>query len=164
MINKPNRSKTLLVIIAILLLANIGGLAYYLANKPAPRKGNPSSQWKNAMANYLKADLGFDTVQLKQYEDLKVTHRKSLDTLFEQLKAEKENRLHFLAENGYSDSSIIQAVNSSAEKQKMLDLQMLRHLKDVRALCTEEQKKRFDTSIYKIMARRGGDKKKTKKQ
>ena len=164
MINKPNRSKTLLLIIAILLLANIGGLAYFLATKPTPKKGNPSPQWKNAMANYLKTDLGFDTVQLKQYESLKITHRKVLDSLFEQLKAEKENRLRFLAENRYSDSSIIQAANSSAEKQKMLDLHMLRHLKDVRSLCTEEQQGRFDTSIYKVMARRGGDKKKPKKQ
>lgn len=153
-----------MVIIAILLLANIGVFAYFLANKPTPRKGNPSPQWKNAMANYLKADIGFDTVQLKQYESLKVVHRKSLDTLFEQLKAEKENRLNFLAENKYSDSSIIQAVNSTSEKQKMLDLQMLRHLRDVRSLCTDEQKARFDTSIYKIMARRGNDKKKPKKQ
>jgi Tfp pilus assembly protein PilO len=164
MINKTNRSKTLVLIIAILLLANIGVLAYFFANKPTPRKNNPSPQWKNALANYLKADIGFDTVQLKQYESLKVTHRKSLDTLFEQLKTEKENRLNFLAENKYSDSSIIQAVNSTSEKQKMLDLQMLRHLRDVRSLCTEEQKGRFDTSIYKIMARRGSDKKKPKKQ
>lgn len=153
-----------MVIIAILLLANISVLAYVLATKPTPRKGNQSPQWKNAIANYLKADIGFDTVQLKQYESLKITHRKSLDTLMEQLKAEKEDRLRFLAENKYSDSSIIQAANSSSEKQKMLDLQMLRHLRDVRALCTEEQKGRFDTSIYKVMAKRGGDKKKIKTQ
>jgi Spy/CpxP family protein refolding chaperone len=108
--------------------------------------------------------VGFDTVQLEQYERLKTVHRKALDTLSEQLKAEKENRLHFLADNDYADSAIIQAVNSSAEKQKMLDLQMLRHLKDIRSLCTPVQKARFDTSIYKVMVRRGGDKKKSKKQ
>jgi Tfp pilus assembly protein PilO len=164
MINRPNRSKPLLLIIAVLLLANIGGLAYFLASKPKPKKSNSTAQWKNAMANYLKADIGFDTVQLQQYESLKVEHRKTLDTLFEQLKAEKENRLSFLAEYDYTDSAIMQAVNSSTEKQKRLDLHMLTHLKDVRSLCTPEQKNRFDTSIYKVMARRSGDKKKAKKQ
>jgi Spy/CpxP family protein refolding chaperone len=164
MINRPNRSKPLLVIIAILLLANIGGLAYFLASKPTHKKNNPSPQWKTAIANYLKNDVGFDTVQLEQYERLKTVRRKALDTLSEQLKAEKENRLHFLADNDYADSAIMQAVNSSAENQKMLDLQMLRHLKDIRSLCTPVQKARFDTSIYKVMARRGGDKKKSKKQ
>ena len=164
MINRPSKSKPLIVIIAILLLTNLGGLAYYMANKPKPRKNNPGAQWKNAMANYLKADIGFDTTQLNQYESLKVEHRKVLDTLFEQLKDEKENRLRFLAERDYSDSAIVQAVNSSAEKQKMLDLHMLTHLKEVRALCNPEQKNRFDTSVYKIMARRGGEKKKDKKE
>ncbi len=162
--NRPNRSKPLLVIIAILLLANIGGLAYFLASKPAHKKNNAPAQWKTAIANYLKNDVGFDTVQLQQYERLKIVHRKALDSLSDQIKAEKENRLRFLAENDYTDSAIMQVVNSSAEKQKMLDLQMLRHLKDLRSLCTDEQKGKFDTSIYKIMARRGGDKKKSKKQ
>lgn len=164
MINRPNRSKPLLLIIAVLLLANIGSLAYFLASKPKPKKSNAAAQWKNAMANYLKADVGFDTVQLQEYESLKIEHRKTLDTLFEQLKAEKDNRLRFLAEHDYADSAIMQAVNSSTEKQKILDLHMLTHLKDVRSLCDQEQKNRFDTSIYKVMARRGGDKKKTKKQ
>lgn len=164
MINRSNRSKTLLVIIAILMLANIGALAYFLASKPTHKKGNPSPQWKNAIANYLKSDLGYDTVQLEKYENLKIAHRKSLDTIFEQLKAEKDNRLRFLADNDYSDSAILQAVNSTSEKQKMLDLQMLRHLKDVRSLGTEEQQRRFDTSIYKVLSRHGNDKKKSKKQ
>lgn len=163
MINRPSKSKPLIVIIAILLLTNLGGLAYYMANKPKPKKANSGPQWKNAMANYLKSDVGFDTVQLRQYETLKVAHRKTLDTLFEDLKSEKENRLGLLADRDYADSAIIQAVNSSAEKQKMLDLHMLTHLKDVRALCNAEQKGRFDTSIYKVMARGGKEKKKTKK-
>lgn len=163
MINRPSSSKPLIVIIAILLLTNIGGLAYYIANKPRPKKSNTSQQWKNAMANYLKTDIGFDTVQLRQYENLKVEHRKTLDTLFDQLRTEKENRLVFLADRDYADSAITQAVNSSAEKQKMLDMHMLTHLKDVRALCNREQQSRFDTSIYKVMARGGREKKKSKK-
>jgi hypothetical protein len=152
------------MIIAVLLLANIGVLAYFMTNKPLSKRSNPAMQRKNAMAVYLKNDVGFDTLQLKLYDSLNSKHRKALEPLFDQLKTEKEKRLHFLAENDYSDSAIIQAVNRSAERQKMLDLEMLQHLKNIRALCTNNQKQKFDTSIYKIMTRRGGDKNKTKKQ
>jgi preprotein translocase subunit YajC len=47
MINRPNGSKPLLVIIAILLLANIGGLAYFLASKPTHKKKQPVASMEN---------------------------------------------------------------------------------------------------------------------
>ncbi len=154
----------MLVIMVVLLLANLGVMAYFIANKTEKKRANNGPQWKNAIAHYLKTDIGFDTVQLQQYESLKTEHRKKLDTLFDQLKAEKDRRLRVLAEKGYSDSAIIRAANVSAEKQRMLDLQMLRHLKDIRNLCTPGQQQKYDTSIYKVMARKGGEKKKPKKE
>lgn len=161
---EPRNNKTMLVLIAVLLLANIGGLAYFFMNKPGYKKTDMAMQRKNAMAAYLKNDLGFNTVQLQQYDSFSSKHNQLVEPLMEQLKAEKEKRLRFLAENQYTDSSIYQAVNRSAERQKMLDIQMLIHLRDIRALCTGAQKQQFDTSIYKIMNRRGGDRKKPTKQ
>ena len=157
---QPRNNKTMLVLIAILLLANIGGLAYFFINEQGHKKTDMAMQRKNAMAAYLKNDLGFNTAQLMQYDSMSSKHNRLIEPLIEQLKAEKEKRLRFLAENQYADSSIYQAVSRSAEKQKMLDIQMLIHLKNIRTLCTDAQKKQFDTSIYKIMNRRGGDRKK----
>lgn len=157
---EPRNNKTMLVLIAVLLLANIGGLVYFFMNKPGHKKTDMAMQRKNAMAAYLKSDLGFNTVQLQQYDSLSSKHHRLVEPLFEQLKAEKEKRLRFLAENKFADSAINQAVNKSVETQKMLDIQMLLHLKAIRELCTNAQKQQFDTSIYKIMNRRGGDRKK----
>lgn len=157
---EPRNNKTMLILIAVLLLANIAGLAYFFMNKPGHKKTDMATQRKNAMSAYLKNDLGFNTVQLQQYDSISGKHHTLVEPLFEQMKAEKEKRLRFLAENNFADSAINQAVNQSAETQKILDIQMLLHLKDIRALCTDAQKQQFDTSIYKIMNRRGGDRKK----
>ena len=158
---EPRNKKTLLVLIAVLLLANIAGLAYFFMNKSVHKKNDWAMQRKNAMKSYLKNDLGFSSVQLQQYDSFNGQHHRLVEPMFEQLKTEKENRLRFLAENKYADSSIYLAVSRSAERQKMLDIQMLLHLKDIRSLCTDAQKQMFDTSIYRMMSRRGGDRKKS---
>lgn len=160
MINRPNNSKALLVIIIVLVIANIAGLAFFLLNKPGGGKLNGSEERKNAMLGYLKKDIGFSAQQLVAYDSLIERHRKDMGPLFDSLKKEKEKRLYYIAQFAFADTAINTAVAKTAAKQQMLETKMLMHLKDVRNLCSEEQKITFDTSIYKMFTRRNGDKKK----
>ena len=160
MINRPKNSKALLVIIIVLLAANIGGLAFFLLNKPGGRRPNGSEERKNAMQAYLKKDIGFSAQQLAAYDTLIERHRKDMGPFFDTLKKEKEKRLYYIAKYAFADSAINTAIAKTAAKQQLLETKMLMHLKDVRNLCSEEQKITFDTSIYKMFSRRGGEKKK----
>ncbi len=81
--------------------------------------------------------------------------------MFDQMKKEKEKSMRYVAQGGFTDSAIATAVAATAARQQQLETKMMMHLKDVRNLCTDDQKAKFDTSIYKVFARKGnGDKKK----
>jgi hypothetical protein len=47
--------------------------------------------------------------------------------------------------------------DQSAASQKMMELQMFNHLKNVRMLCKPEQLPKFDSLFVKILNKRGGE-------
>lgn len=151
MIVKPKKSKFLLLIIAVLLLANITSLFIFFNNRKCRHEAKPPVDRKEIMTKYLTEELKFDPVQMKTFDSLSAQHKLATDPLFETLREEKEKRLRFLTDNNYSDSALLQAVNRSAEKQKNLDLKMLEHIRNVRSICTDNQKNIFDTGFYKMM-------------
>jgi len=160
MINRPRNSKTLLIIIAVLLLANIVGIVFFLSNKSSGRKSG-SSERKNMMVGYLTKDIGFSADQLVAYDSLTARHRRNMGPMFDQMKKEKEKRLRYVAQYGFADTAITTAVGITADRQQMLETNMMMHLKDVRNICSEEQKVKFDSTIHKVFSRKGnGEKKK----
>jgi len=158
MISKPTYSKYLLILIAVLLAANVIGILYFISNRPARNNGGNYDR-KAAMANYLKNDLNFSIVQLKSYDSLEEAHRENMKPLYDSLRKEKEKKIRYLSEFAFDDSAITSAVNKAGLKQQMVEIRMLLHLKNIRNLCTDEQKKGYDTSIYKMFVRKAPEKK-----
>ena len=162
MIQRPNRSKPLILIIVILLLANIGGLYFFFKQKSYKPEGRPAGDRQEMMTRYLKDELKFDDSQMKRFDSISERHKLATEPLFEGLKEEKEKRLRFLADHNYADSALLQAVNRSAERQKSLDLTMLEHIRNIRAIGSPAQQQRFDTGFYKMMKKNKTDKKSNK--
>ena len=154
MMVRPKNSKSLLVIIAVLLALNIAGVLFFFAKTPSGKKMSYSDQRKIAMSNYLKTDCGFSAEQLVQYDSLAEQHKRAVQPLFDQLKQEKEKRIENLAQRQFSDSAIASAVNKTLARQQEVETRMLSHLRDVRNLCTEQQKVKFDSSLHIMFARR----------
>lgn len=144
--------------IAVLMAANIIGILYFISNRPARNNGGNYDR-KVAMANYLKNDLNFSAAQLLLYDSLEEVHRQYMKPLYDTLRKEKEKRIRYLSELAFTDSAITSAVNIAALKQQMVETKMLLHLKNIRSLCSDEQKKRYDTSIYKMFVRKAPEKK-----
>ena len=163
MITKPNKSKPLVFIIVLLLLANIAGIIFnFLMMKKDGHPGPPPMDRKLLIGDYLKSSLGFSEAQLKQYDSLSEKNKSETEPLFDSLRIEKEKRMKFLVVNNFSDSALGQAVARSSERQRALDLKMLTHIKNIRSLCTDAQKVSFDTGFFKMMERSRSDKKNKK--
>lgn len=160
MIDRPKNSKALLIIIAVLLVANIGGWVFFFKNTPSGKKPSYSAQRKNLMQAYLKNEIAFSEAQLVQYDSLSERHQREMQPMFDLLKKEKEERVKYISQNAFADTAIAEAVSNTTAKQQLVETKMLMHLKDVRNICTEQQKIKFDSSVYKMFARRSGDKKK----
>lgn len=156
MMEKQNRSKVFLVIIGILLIANIAMLSFFLMKKDNGRNENRPDR-KAMIADFLKKEIGFNQAQLQQYDTLSDRHRDNVRKMYDNHRSSKDNQFKQLAASDFSDSIINNVADQSAASQKIMELQMFNHLKNIRALCTPEQLPKFDSLFVKILNRRGGE-------
>ena len=165
MINKQNRSKVFLAIIGILLVANIALVSFFLLKKDDGKREKRPDR-KAMISAFLKNEIGFDTIQLKQYDTLSDRHKDSMKKMMDSLRSLKDEQIKELAAANFSDSAMNTIAVQSATSQKAMELQMFNHLKNIRLLCTPEQLPKFDSLFGKVFSRKGGDgrKKETEKK
>lgn len=156
MIKKENRSKVYLTIIAILLVANLS-MVYFFLMKKDNHKQEKRPDRRTMISNFLKTEIGFDTVQLQQYDTLSIRHKEGMKKMFDSLRSAKDKQFKKLTAGGFSDSIMNAVADQSAANQKMMELQMFSHLKNVRMLCKPEQLPKFDSLFVKVLNRRGGE-------
>ena len=156
MINKQNRSKVFLLVIAILLVANIAMVAFFVMKKD-DRRMEKRPDRKTMIAEFLKKEIGFTPEQLQQYDTLSTRHQENVKKMFEGHRASKDKQFKELASGDFSDSVMNLVADQSAASQKTMELQMFNHLKSIRMLCTQEQLPKFDSLFVKILNRRGGE-------
>lgn len=160
--NESKQKRVLLIIIAILLLTNAATLAVFFMHKPGYRKHDRNAR-KNNTVNYLKSDLGFNEMQILIYDSMHKKHMINVESLYKEMRNEKEKGFKYLAEKDFDDSVIAIAGSKIGEKQKGLEVQMLKHLREMRSIGTPAQQSKFDTTFYKFMSREKGRHKKMKR-
>jgi len=157
--NYFENNKVLLLIIATLILVNLGLLYYGFMDrdKHGPPRTLPSrSDMIKRTEEKLRNDVGFTDDQIMQYEKLRMTHFDSLDPKFEELGKAKENFLNLLYQSNVSDSAVSAASEKICAQQKSIDEQMLRHFISVRQLATDDQRPRMDSFLQKITKHMSG--------
>jgi len=156
--NYFKNNKVLLLVIAALILVNLGLLYYgFIArDKHVPRTSPSRTVMIKRTEEKLRKDVGFTDDQVKQYEQLRMAHGDSLDSKLEQLGKIKESFLNLLFQSNVSDSAIDATAERICEKQKSIDKQMLRHFISVRQLATEDQRPKMDSFLQKITKRMSG--------
>ena len=152
------KSKILLLIIAILLIANIVLVAFFVL-KPAPKKGGRGDRYE-MIAAFLQHDIGFSKEQLQQYDTLNAHHRTKIKGMFDAIRKDKDSQFKQLTINHFSDSAIVSTAGLSVNKQNEIEVAMLRHFKDIRDLCTPQQQPAFDSLFYKVISKKNDDPKK----
>ena len=149
MINTQNRSKVFLVIIAILLIANIAMLVFFLQKKEPGRQADRRDK-RAFIANLLQKEIGFDQQQLSQYDTLSNQHREAIGKLFENIRDKKTAQFKQLAAVNFNDTAISRVAAQSAVSQEPIEVNMFNHIKSIRLLCTPEQLPKFDSLFVKV--------------
>jgi hypothetical protein len=145
----------MVVIIILLLLTNIGMLAFFLWPKlgsDANREGAKSG----GMVETLKNDVGFDSVQVKEIVRLRESHWKKMKPLFEDLQNTKNDFYLLLKSPETPDSVVFKAASLIGEKQRVVDLQMFQHFKNSRLVCRPDQRPKYDSVVQIIIKRMSG--------
>lgn len=158
MTNAQPKNKMLVIIIAILLIANIATLSFFLLNRNERQKAGRTDR-KGQITEFLKKNVGFSDEQLSRYDTLSRQHRSKMRMILDSLGPGREDIFRNVASQSFSDSAISAAAAAIADQQKAFETKMLRHLKDIRNICTPAQQQVFDTGFYKIISRRGDPKK-----
>ncbi|MDF2381138.1 periplasmic heavy metal sensor [Nostoc ellipsosporum NOK] len=160
--NNASKNRTLLFIIAFLLLTNIAVVVYFLRQPdsknakdgtPPPPSGQPGG--RNGIATQLQKDVGFSDQQIAQYKDMKAAHWKIAKPLFDAMQKSKDSLYELVKLPVVDEALIQQRAENIAERQKALEIQGFRHFKEVRGLCTTEQLPRYDSLLKKIINRKG---------
>ena len=145
--HKVLNNKVLLFIVAILLLANISMLFYFLWVREPGKKNTHEERQKSPITEFLQKDIGFDTGQMAAFNATRQKHRQKMKPLFEDIKTAKVQFYGLLTNPVISDSALNSAASVIGEKQKMLDWQTFQNFKEIRTLCTPEQQARYDSLI-----------------
>ena len=164
---KNSANKTLLIIIAVLVLTNIGVLGYFLWYKNNDHVPVRTDREKNGIADILQKEVGFSDDQVARYKVLKDKQREFIRPMFDDMRRSKDSLFRLLSVANVSDSALDKATDAIAQKQKNLDLQTFMHFKRVRALCLPDQEIKYDSMILRMFRKMGrprADQEKTEKK
>lgn len=158
MITKRNPT-TLIIIIIILLVSNIAlGTAWWYSRQKA-NYHSMQSERPSPMGAYLKSEIGFSAEQLVAFDSLRARKRKTEKEIYGGIKNSKQEVFKNLGADHFSDSAVQHTIEFAADKQRILEAGMMSSLKEIRSLCTDEQRAKFDTGFYKAFIRTYPEKK-----
>lgn len=131
-------------LIVILLLVNIGTLVFYWGN-------HLKQKIENSPKAFLARKLNFSEMQKRLYFDLASEHNNSAQKIREQIKVNKDHLFQLLKSDTIEESARNNAAQQVSLSIQSLDILTFEHFKKVRALCTEEQKPKFDALVQKMV-------------
>jgi len=131
-------------LIGLLILANIATLTFFWI-------GHLKNQRNHSPKEFLAKSLHFSETQKNAYFELAKDHNESANKIREQIKINKEELFQLLKSEKIDDSIKKNAALKISISIQALDMLTFEHFKKVRALCTEEQKPKFDELIQKMV-------------
>lgn len=144
------KNKVLVTIIAILLLANIAMLVFFMSGMRKPEMNDLSSKKPvHTAESFLQTNIGFTDQQVLQFKKLRDVQHDKLNPLFEDLRNTKD-QFFMLVKDSVSEPQIDSIATTIGSKQKNLDLQVFRTIREVRGLCNKQQQIKFDSLLPKI--------------
>lgn len=154
------RNKVLSLLVLILLLTNILLVVFFVYMKQAgpPQSGAHKDDrgpgGKNEVEQMLEKQVGFTPEQMTTYKELKERHWDKMKPIFGEMRDAKETFFKMIDHSIETDSIVIAAADSIAARQKEMDLATFRHFRQVRDLCTPEQRPAFDSLVHQSIMRK----------
>ena len=131
-------------LVAILIIANLATLIFFWL-------GHIRNQRDNSPKEFLAKKLNFSDNQKNTYFKLAEEHNEAAKIIRDQIKFDKENLFKLLKSDTVNDSVRNNAAAQVSSSIQSLDILTFEHFKKVRAICTKEQKQKFDEIIQKMV-------------
>ncbi|MBZ4189799.1 hypothetical protein [Niabella beijingensis] len=145
--NNTARNRTLIFIIALLLITNLAllGYTFFFSRK------QPFDKEREGFTAALKNEVGFTDNQLEQFKELKQKHWAGARADMEQIRKIKQKLFDLTRQQDVADSTIAFLADSIATLQKHAEIKTFYHFKATRSICTPEQQPRYDSLMTRII-------------
>jgi periplasmic protein CpxP/Spy len=151
--DNTGKNKILLLIIAVLVVTNLGMLWYF--SKPE-KEEKPRSR-NERMAEYMKKELGFDDAQVKQYLAYRELRDSVMAPLNMEMRAARMEMVNLLRQPSVPDSLVKAVVTRIGEKQVPIELESYNHFRRTQSLCRPDQQAKYDSMLVRMVKRNTGD-------
>lgn len=159
----PTKSRMLGILVVILLITNVAMLVFFVFLKPTPPQGqNRAKRGGYDVTVFLEKEVGFTKAQMAAYDSLRTQHWNTMKPNFNGMRIAKDSFYQQLYRASVADSVINAYGDSIALKQKAIDMQVFRHFQQVRNLCTDDQRPKFDSLINQVIRKMSGPYKRDK--
>lgn len=149
------RNKFLILIITVLVISNLALAGYLIFGRSCKHK--PPRSGREAFSEYIKKELNFSEEQAEKFKQLTSEHFEKMRPIMQDIRRAKDSFFSLMRlPEMPSDSVLMAGADNIAAKQKYQELQSFRHFRQVRELCNDEQKPKFDTLIKKMINRSFG--------
>lgn len=142
------KTKLLTLIVIVLLVVNAGTLGYLIFNSIKQNEPNPNQ--KGGPAAFIIKKLKLTEQQQVAFEELKFEHRSGMMRKQDSIRTLHQEMFNYLK----SDVPNVVAADSVATiislRKKELDMFTFHHFRQLREICSPEQKQLFDTFINEI--------------
>ncbi len=142
------QNKPLAYTIIFLLIVNLGMLAYFAFFK---ENQNSRMKGKRPINEFVEKDLGFTEQQQKTFEDMRAQNKTRMMQLFEENSKAKDSLYQLVLVENLDDSILFDRSLAIAEKQRAIELEFFRQYKSILAMCTPEQKIKFDSGFMPMV-------------
>jgi len=147
---KNSNNRILTIAVVLLLIANIALVAFMVMGKG---KGQRKEMGKGGPFDKMVKEIGMSETQKKQYDSLREAHFSVIRPLFDSIRSARQSLFKLMKEEKVNDSLVSVYTNRISDKQIHADKQTLYHFREVRALFSGEQQKKFDEFVQKMMQR-----------
>jgi len=151
MMTPEKKIRSLIFIIAFLLVTNIVMLLFFIFSKPCTPAERPKDE--NLVATFLKNEIAFDNQQMDLYQKVRKNDFDKARPSFEELRFAKNSFYQNIHKDDVPDSVIKNSAAVIGKKQIAVDMLMLKHFKNVRNLCTAQQLPKFDSLFKNVIAK-----------
>jgi protein CpxP len=146
------RNRTLIIVIAVLLVSNLLLLGVYLFGSPA-KKTNTAPKNDRSPVEYMTKELKLDSSQREQFRELWESVQKKNRELYDSIRFQRESLYTNLKTEPQPDSIIHSITEKIAEFEKQISLNNYQHFRNVHAICDAEQQVRLDSVIARMVKR-----------
>jgi len=147
-------NKILSIAVVLLLLANIALVVFIVKGRNQPETKKPAG--KGDPFETMAKELNMTDDQKKNHQLIREDYFKMIRPLFDSVRAAKSTYFALVKDSTASESTLTAYNKHISDLQSTIDKITFDHFRKVRALYKEDQQKKYDEMIQKMVQRQNG--------